>query len=84
VKLTDPAALKLTRGLRLQLRRRRVETRLVLPGETGQARERDPALLKAVVRGYRWFKELTFEAGAEAAGIAKREGVVAKLEFWPL
>jgi len=75
VKLTDPAALKLTRGLRLQLRRRGVETRLVLPGETDQARDRDPALLKAVVRGYRWFKELTSEAGAEVAGIAKREGV---------
>jgi len=75
LKLADPAALKVTRAVPLHLKRRGVETRLVLEGETDQVRDRDPALLKAVVRGYRWFNELASGAGTDVAEIAKREDV---------
>jgi len=73
VKLANPAALKITRALPLRLKRRGVETRLVLEGETEQSRGRDPALLKAVVRGYRWFRELASGVAADTRAIARRE-----------
>jgi site-specific DNA recombinase len=74
-KLADSATLKITRTVPMHLKRRGVETRLVLAGGTDEGRERDPALLKALVRGYRWFRELASGTAADASEIAKREGV---------
>jgi site-specific DNA recombinase len=48
---------------------------LVIGGEAGPAPRGDPALLKAVARGYRWFNELISGKAASAAAIAKREGL---------
>jgi len=45
------ADLRMTRLVPLQMRRRGVETRLVLPGEAVVAPRTDPALLRAMARG---------------------------------
>src|SRR5271167_3683653 len=52
------ATLRMTRMVPMQLRRRGVETRLVIPGEAVTASRKDPAMLRALVRGYLWFNEL--------------------------
>ena|SRR5215472_3741038 len=66
--------LQMTRRVPLQLRRRGVETRLVLPGEI-QAFRTDPALLRALARGYQWFSELAAGTAVSTTQIAAREGV---------
>ena len=47
--------------------------RLVFPGETNDLSNRNPALLKAVARGYRWFNQLASGDAADTLEIAKRE-----------
>src|SRR5208282_847242 len=64
-----------TRLVPLRLKRRGVEMRLVLEGEANQARERDPALLRALARGYRCLRELASGVAADACKIAKRESL---------
>jgi len=49
--------------------------RLVAEHADNPARPTDPALLKAVARGYRWFSELASGTAADTLAIAKREGV---------
>jgi site-specific DNA recombinase len=66
--------LRMTRLVPLQMRRRGVETRLVLPGEVQTSRA-DPALLRALARGYQWFGELAAGAVTSTTQIATREGV---------
>ncbi|MGO9801293.1 MAG: recombinase family protein, partial [Candidatus Binatus sp.] len=67
--------LRMTRLVLLQLKRRGVETRLVLPGETVAAPRTDPALLRALARGYHWFGELAAGTAVPTRQIAAREGV---------
>ena len=60
-----------------QLRRRGVETKLIL---TGQAREsaspqRDPSLIRAIVRARAWFDDLISGCVGSLAEIAEAEGV---------
>jgi hypothetical protein len=69
------ANLRIRRLVPLQMRRRGVETRLVLPGETVAAPRTDPALLRALARGYHWFSELAAGTAVSTAQIAAREGV---------
>jgi hypothetical protein len=61
----------------LQLRRRGVEMKLVIPGEARHARplRPDPALIKAVARGHLWFDDLATGRAASLREIAEREGV---------
>src|SRR5208337_836658 len=54
----DGAKLKMTRLVPMQMKRRGVETRLVIPGEAVTVSRSDPALLRALARGYQWFAEL--------------------------
>jgi len=68
------ANLRMIRIFPLQMKRRGVETRLVLPGES-QASRTDPALLRALARGYRWFGELVAGTASSTRQIATREGV---------
>jgi site-specific DNA recombinase len=68
------ANLRITRLIPLQMKRRGVETRLVLPGEVTAART-DPALLRALARGYQWFAELAAGTVSSTKQIAAREGV---------
>jgi site-specific DNA recombinase len=71
----NPAEMRLVRFIPLRLQRRGVETRLVLESEATQARQKDPALLKALARGFRWFKQLASGVATDTLEIAKREGV---------
>jgi site-specific DNA recombinase len=71
----DPASLTMTRSISIEMKRRGVEIRLVIEGESARARRPDPALLKAIARGHRWFKELASGRTASVREIAKREGV---------
>jgi hypothetical protein len=69
------ANLRLTRLVPLQMRRRGIETRLVLPGEAVLAPGTDTALLRALARGYRWFGELAAGTAVSTSQIAAREAV---------
>ena len=71
----DPASLTMIRFIPLAMKRRGVEIRLVIEGESARARRPDPALLKAIARGHQWFKELASGRAASVREIAKREGV---------
>jgi len=59
----------------MQLRRRGVETRMVIAGEAVTASRTDPALLRALARGHRWFGELASGRVASTEQIADREGL---------
>ena len=67
------ANLRMTRLVSMQLRRRGVETRLVIPGEAVAASRTDPALLRALARGYQWFSELASGGAVSTKQIATRE-----------
>jgi site-specific DNA recombinase len=69
------ANLRLTRLVPLQMRRRGIETRLVLPGEAVLAPRTDTALLRALARGFQWFAELAAGTAVSTRQIATREGV---------
>ena len=69
------ANLRMTRLIPMQLRRRGVETRLVIPGEAVTATRTDPALLRALARGHQWFGELASGRAASTKQIADREGL---------
>jgi site-specific DNA recombinase len=61
--------------LPLQFRRRGIEMKLVIPGETNKPSRLDPALIKAVARGHLWFEDLATGRAAALQAIADREGV---------
>jgi len=67
--------LRMTRLVPLQIRRRGIEARLVIPGEEVAAPRTDPALLRALARGYQWFGELAAGTAVSTRQIAAREGV---------
>jgi hypothetical protein len=67
--------LRMTRLVPLQMRRRGIETRLVIPGEELAVPRRDPALLRALARGYQWFAELAAGTAVSTKQIAAQEGV---------
>jgi DNA invertase Pin-like site-specific DNA recombinase len=69
------ASLRMTRVVPMRMKRRGVETRLVIPGETVAVTRSDPALLRAVSRGYQWFGELASGSVASTKQIAAREGL---------
>ena len=69
------ANIRLTRVLQMQIKRRGVETRLVVPGEDVTVARNDPALLRALSRGYQWFGELASGKAASTRQIAVREGL---------
>jgi site-specific DNA recombinase len=69
------ANLRMTHLVPLKMIRRGVETRLVIPGESVTGPRTDPALLRALARGYQWFGELAAGAVSSTAQIATREGL---------
>ena len=69
------ASLRMTRVVHMQMKRRGVETRLVIPGEAVAVSRSDPALLRALSRGYQWFGELASGRAASTRQIAAREGL---------
>jgi site-specific DNA recombinase len=69
------ADLRIARLVTIQMKRRGVETRLVLPGEAIAVPRTDPALLRALARGYQWFGELAARTAVSTRQIAAREGM---------
>jgi site-specific DNA recombinase len=67
-------SLKFTRFISLKMKRRGVAMRLVIGGGVS-TQKTDPALLKAVARGHKWFEELVSGRAAFTREIAAREGV---------
>ncbi|MGO9265777.1 MAG: hypothetical protein ACLQBA_12995 [Candidatus Binataceae bacterium] len=68
-------ALKMKRSVAMQLRRRGVELRIIMAGETAARPRFEPTLIKAIGRGRRWFAELACNRAQDTAAIAQREGV---------
>jgi site-specific DNA recombinase len=68
-------SLRMTRVVQMQMKQRGVETRLVIPGEAGAVSRSDPALLRALSRGYQWFGELASGRVASTKQIAAQEGL---------
>jgi hypothetical protein len=58
-------------------KRRRIETRLVLPGSAKRDRSSrcDPALVKAIARGRAWFEELATGRARSLQELARRDGI---------
>jgi site-specific DNA recombinase len=65
----------LTRFVSLAMKRRGVETRIVISGGAEPPRTVDPALLKAVSRARQWFDELASGRVRSLAEVARREGI---------
>ncbi len=61
----------------IELKRRGVETKLVLPGlaEQNHGLRCDPALIKALARGHAWFGELATGRARSLQELAKRDGI---------
>ena len=67
--------LHLSRLLPLRMKRRGVETRIILEGCEDTARNVDPALLKAIARATQWFEEMAAGQVRSLAEIARRDGL---------
>lgn len=67
-------------ALPCRIKRRGVETRIVIDGPQGLSKQRAPdtALVKAVARGFTWFEDLTAERADSVSTIAKREGLTGR------
>jgi hypothetical protein len=65
----------ITRLVPMQMKRRGVETRLVIPGEINAPARSDPALLRTVARAYCWFTTLACGKALSTRQIAAREGL---------
>jgi site-specific DNA recombinase len=67
--------LRLSRFLPMRMKRRGVETRIMIAGGEDPTRKIDPALLKAVARARAWFEEFASGRVRSFGKIAQREGV---------
>ncbi len=76
-KLADrgPAHLNLTRLIPMQMRRRGIEMKFVINGNSKAAQRTDPALLKMIARAHCWFDDLFSGRAASMVEIGKRERV---------
>jgi site-specific DNA recombinase len=70
-----PTHLKLTRLIPLQMRRRGIEMKFVVNGDSKASLRTDPALLKMIARARCWFDDLVSGRSASMVEIGKREGV---------
>ena len=67
---------KIERSVPLQMRKRGVEMRLVIPnGRSSDAAKPDAALIKAIARAHRWMDALASGKHLSSATIAKTEGI---------
>ena len=59
----------------LRMKRRGVETRIIIAAGNDLPRKVDPALLKAVARSREWFEELASGQVRSLADVARRESI---------
>jgi site-specific DNA recombinase len=69
------SVMSLSRFVPLKMKRRGVETRIIIAAGENPPREVDPALLKAVARSRAWFEELASGRVHSLADIARRENI---------
>ncbi len=69
-----PEALTIIRTVPMSIRRRGVEMRLVITGDTTPSRA-DPALVKSIARGRSWWNDLASGVLPSITAIAQRDGV---------
>jgi site-specific DNA recombinase len=70
--------LDLSRFVPLRMKRRGMETRIIIAAGDDLPRKLDPALLKAVARSRRWFEELAAGSVRSLAEIARRENITVR------
>ena len=70
--------LSLSRFAPLRMKRRGVETRIIIAAGDDLPRKVDPALLKAVARSRGWFEELASGSVRSLAEIARRESIAVR------
>ena len=70
--------LDLSRFVPLRMKRRGVETRIIIAAGDDLPRKVDPALLKAVARSRVWFEELASGSVRSLAEIARRESIAVR------
>ena len=74
--LPDDAAIENLRiSIPLDIRKRGVETRIVVRTENLVSRRMDEPLVRSVAKGYAWLQELKSDSRATLSAIAAREGV---------
>ena len=75
--LEDPSSSAIELTAAVALKRRGVETKLMLPGldQPSHSAKRDPALLKAIARGRAWFDELVTGRALSLQALAERDGI---------
>jgi site-specific DNA recombinase len=76
--LRTSSSLDLSRFVPLRMKRRGVETRIVIAAGDDLPRKVDPALLKAVARSRGWFEELASGSVRSLAEITRRESIAAR------
>jgi site-specific DNA recombinase len=69
------SVLSLSRFVPLRMKRRGVETRIVIAAGGDLPRKVDPALLKAVARARAWFEELASARARSLAEVARHENI---------
>lgn len=78
VKSTAAESIPMTETIPARLKRSGLAMRLILPGDMpANAREPDPALVKAIVRANDWWKQLRADPTLTIEALAKQEGVTA-------
>jgi len=70
--------LNLSRFVPLKMKRRGVETRIIISPRDDLPRKVDPALLKAVARSRAWFDDLATGRVRSLADIGRREGIATR------
>ena len=70
-----PAHLTLTRLIPMQMRRRGVEMKFIIDGNSKMSPKMEPALVKLVARAHRWFEDLVSGRAASMVEIGKREKI---------
>jgi hypothetical protein len=75
--LNPDGPLSITHTIDVQLKRRGVETKLVIPTDepSNARRTTDPALAKAITRAHRWFEALATGQATSIADVAKSENL---------
>jgi site-specific DNA recombinase len=76
--LRTSSNLDLSRFVPLRMKRRGVETRIIIAAGDDLPRKVDPALLKAVARSRGWFEELASGSVCSLAEIARRESIAVR------
>jgi site-specific DNA recombinase len=68
-----PTHLNLTRLIPMQMRRRGIEMKFIINGNSKASQRTDPALLKLIARAHCWFDDLVSARAASMVEIGKRE-----------